>query len=129
MTTALQMTLILLTLLQVKHLFADYFLQTPRMLQNRAVYLHMGRLQHAGLHAVFSVFVFLVIGAPIVFTLVLCLVELIVHYHIDWAKGWYSQKAGHGPEDASYWRAFGADQLLHQLTYVVMIWAWAIGTL
>lgn len=129
MTPALQTALILLVLLQVKHLFADYFLQTPRMLMNRAVYLHIGRLQHAGLHAVFSVFVFLAVGAPLVFTLVLCLIEWVVHYHIDWLKGWYSEKAQDGPEDAAYWRAFGTDQFLHQMTYVVMMLAWAVHTL
>ncbi len=129
MTTALETTLILLFLLQVKHLFADYFLQTQRMLMNRAAYAHVGRAQHAGLHAVFSAVAFLVIGAPPVFTVVLCLIEWVVHYHIDWAKGVYTEKAQDGPDDASYWRAFGVDQLMHQLTYVAMIWAWISITL
>lgn len=124
MTTALETTLILLFLLQVKHLFADYFLQTQRMLMNRAVYAHMGRTQHAGLHAVFSAVAYLLIGAPPMFTIILCLIEWVVHYHIDWAKGLYTEKAQDGPEDAGYWRAFGVDQLMHQLTYVAMIWAW-----
>lgn len=129
MTTALQTTLILLVLLQVKHLFADYFLQTTRMLMNRGVYLHMGRGQHAGLHAVFSLVVFVLIGAPMAFTWILCAMEWVVHYHIDWLKGRYSEKVQDGPEDAAYWRAFGVDQLLHQLTYVAMIWAWITFTL
>ena len=119
--------LVLLTLLQVKHMLADFFLQTRRMLTGRDEYMHMGRMQHAGLHGLFSIVVFLVMGAPLVFLLVVCLVETIVHYHIDWLKGWYSAVKGHTPMDGAYWRAFGTDQLMHQLTYVVMIWVWAVS--
>ena len=125
MNSVLETALVLLVLLQVKHLFADYFLQTPRMLSGRDEYLHLGRVQHAGLHGLFSVVALLLVGAPVVFTLVLCVVEAVVHYHIDWAKGRYSANKQHGPTDAGYWRAFGTDQLLHQLTYVAMVWAWA----
>jgi hypothetical protein len=125
LTVELQTALILLTLLQVKHLFADFFLQTPRMLLGRHVYLHLGRVQHAGLHAVLSVLVFCLIGAPFFFVLVLCVFEGVLHFHIDWVKGQYSERAKDTPKEAAYWRAFGVDQLMHQLTYVAMIWAWA----
>lgn len=118
--------LMLLTLLQVKHLFADFFLQSPRMLAKRAVYLHWGRVEHAGLHAILSFVSLLIIGAPLIFSAILSVLEWIVHYHIDWAKGRHSEQKQHGPSDAGYWRAFGVDQLMHQLTYVVMLWAWAI---
>lgn len=99
-------------------------MQTPRMLAGRDEYFHIGRMQHVALHGVFSVVVFFVIGAPIFFNLVICAIETVVHYHIDWLKGWYSASKAHGPTDPSYWRAFGADQFMHQLTYVVMVWAW-----
>lgn len=124
MSAVLQTALILLALLQVKHLFADFFLQTPRMLEGRDRYIHLGRAEHAGLHGLLSLIAFLVVGAPLEFTLVLCVLEMAAHYHIDWAKGRYSVKVGDTPADASYWRAFGADQLAHQLTYLAMVWAW-----
>ncbi|MFK7836819.1 MAG: DUF3307 domain-containing protein [Sulfitobacter sp.] len=125
MDTALTTALVLLTLLQVKHLFADFFLQTPRMLAGRNEYIHVGRMQHAGLHAVFSLAVVSVVGAPLGFSIILCLIEFVVHYHIDWAKGRHSQMTQYTPNDPGYWRAFGVDQLMHQLTYVAMLWAWA----
>lgn len=125
MDITLSTALLLLIALQIKHLFADFFLQTPRMLTGRGTYLHMGRAQHAGLHAVFSFGCLMLVSAPIPFAVILCAVELVLHYHIDWAKGRYSDKVQHGPNDAGYWRAFGTDQLMHQLTYVAMIWAWA----
>ncbi len=117
--------LLLLCLLQIKHMFADYFLQTPRMLADRAIYIHAGRAQHAVIHAVGSAIAFLLIGAPAGFIMTLCIVEMIVHFHIDWGKARHSAASGCGPSDARFWRAAGIDQALHQLTYVAMIWAWA----
>lgn len=125
MTVDMQTVLVLLIFLQIKHMFADFFLQTPRMLVKRSDYIHAGRVQHAGVHAILSVVCLIAVGAPLIFVLILCLVEGIVHYHIDWVKGSHSEKSGEGPTDGGYWRAFGIDQLMHQLTYVAMIWAWA----
>lgn len=116
--------LLLFCLLQIKHMFADYFLQTPRMLSGRSVYLHMGRAQHAGVHALLSIPVFLVIGAGYGFVLALIVAEWVVHFHLDWAKARYSAARGLNPSQARFWGAFGVDQALHQLTYIVMVWAW-----
>lgn len=124
MDMALKTGLLLLTLLQVKHLFADFFLQTPRMLSNREVYLHFGRAEHALLHSVLSFLAMMIVGAPLLFSATLAALELVLHYHIDWLKGRHSEIQQHTPADAGFWRAFGTDQLAHQLTYVAMIWAW-----
>ena len=125
MPQALQTALILLVALQVKHMVADFFLQTPRMLVDRARYTHLGRTQHAAIHGGLSVVCFVVIGAPLSLVVILCAVETVVHFHIDFVKARHSDAAGHTPVDSGYWRAFGLDQLAHQLTYVAMIWAWA----
>lgn len=116
--------LLLFVLFQVKHMFADYFLQTPRMLTGRGEYWHRGRAEHAGIHAVGSIIVFLLVGTPIVFTIVICLVEWVVHFNIDWAKARYSDRKGFTPAQPGFWRAAGLDQACHQLTYVAMVWAW-----
>lgn len=129
MTAALQTALVLIALLLVKHLFADFFFQTQRMLSGRDEYVHVGRAQHAAIHGAFSFGVFVVLGTPLVFSLVICLAETVLHYHIDWAKGRHAARCQHSPTDAGYWRAFGFDQFLHQLTYVAMVWAWAFYTL
>lgn len=116
--------LLLFCLLQIKHMFADYFLQTPRMLTDRSVYLHLGRAQHAGVHAVGSAIAFFLIGAPPGFVLTICLAEWVVHFHIDWGKARHGETSGLEPSDAGFWRAAGVDQALHQLTYIAMVWAW-----
>ena len=115
--------LLLLVLFMTKHLFADYFLQTRMMLSNRGVYFHPGRGLHCLIHVVGSWIAMALVGVPLGLTIVILIAEWLAHYHIDFAKGRWSEMKDHGPEDAGYWRAFGTDQLLHQLTYVLMVWA------
>ena len=122
MSDPVAFVLALLFLLQLKHLFADFYLQTPRMLRGRGVYLHMGRAQHAGVHSVGSLVAMVLVGVPVKVAFLVALVEWVVHFHIDWAKGRWSDHTGHGPDQAGYWRAFGFDQALHQWTYLVMVW-------
>ncbi|OWU70595.1 DUF3307 domain-containing protein [Marinibacterium profundimaris] len=116
--------LILLVLLQIKHMFADFYLQTPRMLSGRETYVHLGRAEHAGVHALGSMIVFVLMGTPVLLTLLIVAAEWIVHFHIDWAKARWSMCKQHTPSEAGYWRATGADQFGHQLTYLAMAWAW-----
>ncbi|MEP1962313.1 DUF3307 domain-containing protein [Tateyamaria sp.] len=123
MTDPVLLTLVLLFLLQIKHMFADFYLQTPRMLRDRGVYLHVGRLQHAGLHGVGSLVAMVLVGVPVRLALAVSVIEWVAHFHIDWVKGLWSDHTGHGPEEAGYWRAFGVDQTAHHLTYLVMVWA------
>lgn len=125
MPDTLGTVLILICLLQVKHMFADYFLQTPKMLCGRSAYFHMGRAQHAGIHALGSAIALLIVGSHVWVLFALIAVEWVLHFHIDWGKARYSAVKGHGPNEAGYWRANGFDQALHQLTYVGMAWAWA----
>ena len=124
MSDTISILVILLVLLQVKHMFADYFLQTPRMLSGRSEYWHMGRAQHAAVHAAGSFIAFVLVGAAPGFILALVLAEWVVHFNIDWDKARYSQVRGLTPQQAGFWRAAGVDQALHQLTYVAMIWIW-----
>ncbi|MGR3760340.1 DUF3307 domain-containing protein [Roseobacteraceae bacterium NS-SX3] len=117
-------TLLLLCLLQVKHMFADFYLQTPKMLSGRSAYLHAGRAQHAGVHVLGSAAAYLLFGAPLLFILVIGLLEWIVHYHIDFGKARFSECKNLNPQQPVYWHAMGTDQALHQLTYIAMAAAW-----
>lgn len=118
--------LLLLVLFQIKHMFADFYLQTPRMLEGRETYIHRGRAEHAGVHALFSVIVFLLMGTSVMVTLVIVVAEWIVHFHIDWAKAKHSVRKKQTPAEAGFWRAMGADQACHQLTYLAMAWIWVL---
>ena len=125
MTDILESALILLVLLQVKHMFADFFLQTPRMLSGRGQYVQLGRAQHAFVHSVGSAIALVAVGTAQPLMVYIIVAEWLAHYHIDWGKGRYSDITQNTPTDAGFWRAVGFDQALHQLTYVAMIWGWA----
>lgn len=118
--------LLLFCLLQIKHMFADFFMQTPKMLDGRGQYLHMGRAQHAAVHSIGSAIVFAIIGASPVIILILVALEWVVHFNIDWWKGHMCESQDLNPAKSAYWRITGLDQALHQLTYVAMVWAWAV---
>ena len=72
---------------QIQHLVADFFLQNTKMIMGRERYWHMGRAQHAGIHAVFSLVVLAMFGAPWVVIFWMVLAEFVVHFHIDWGQG------------------------------------------
>lgn len=116
--------LVLMCLFQLKHMLADYFLQTRTMLDGRDRYAHLGRFQHAGVHAIGSFIAFFLVGASLPFIVVIVLMEWVVHFHIDWWKGRHTSGQKLTPKDAAYWRASGVDQALHQLTYVAMLGLW-----
>ena len=118
--------LVLLCLLQAKHMFADFFLQTKIMLDGRENYFHLGRFLHAGVHAAGSALAFVLVGSALAFVVPIVLIEWAVHFHIDWWKGRHTTLQKLTPEDAGFWRATGVDQALHQFTYVGMIWAWLL---
>lgn len=126
MTDLVSTVLMLFCLFLVKHMFADYFMQTPKMLNGRGQYWHLGRAHHAAIHMVGSMLVFAVVGTSLMFLLVVCFAEWIIHFHIDWAKARHSEAKGYTPIDGEFWRAFGIDQTLHGLTYVAMIWLWVV---
>ena len=117
--------LILMVLLQVKHMFADYFLQPEFMRNGRDTYLHLGRLSHAGVHAIGTVLALLVVPTALPALLLLTVADFIIHFHIDWLKARMTDGAGLTPADAGFWRAAGVDQLAHQLTYVAILAVWA----
>ncbi|MCX5512220.1 DUF3307 domain-containing protein [Kaistia algarum] len=122
MTPALTV-LAALAILQVKHLLCDFFLQTSHQIENKGTYGHPGGLIHAGIHMLGTLPVFLVYPVSLTAGAVILVVEFIVHYHIDWLKNVIGNLYGWTTRDAAYWWAFGTDQFLHQITYLVMVLA------
>jgi hypothetical protein len=108
----------LLTALFFKHFIVDFPLQWSYCYLNKGTYGHPGGLLHAGLHGVATFFVLLSFVSPAL-ALTIGLGELIIHYHIDWAKMNINKKMGWGPTThEQFWWLLGADQLLHALTYL-----------
>lgn len=98
----------------VKHWLCDYALQSGWMVAGKARLWPL--LAHAGTHAAGTLLIVLV-AAPALWWLALA--DLAVHAAIDRAKHLLSR--GLEPSNPAYWRAFGADQALHQLTHLAFV--------
>jgi len=114
----------LLILLQVKHFACDFPLQWKYQYANKGTYGHPGGFLHVGIHMIGTLIVLAIsmpkfpVGAGFILA-----VEAVAHYHIDWAKMNINAKMGWGPlTHERFWWLLGFDQLLHQLTYVWMLW-------
>jgi hypothetical protein len=110
----------LLTALTIKHFIVDFPLQPKYMYSNKGTYAHFGGILHAGLHGL-GTYICLIIFAP-EYAIYLAILDMCVHYHIDWAKMNLNKKLGWGPTThEQFWWLMGFDQLLHSLTYVLII--------
>lgn len=114
--------LILLALLQLKHFYADFVLQTYMQTVKKGVWLNPIGISHSIEHALCSLITVLVfsiwwtISLPL--ALMVVLTEAVLHYIIDFTKVKYGNKDTTKP---IFWTQFGLDQLLHQLTYIGMV--------
>lgn len=116
--------LFLTLLFSIKHFVVDYLLQKKYQYSNKGTYGHPGGLLHAGLHGV-GTFLVLMGGSLVMLPVVilLSLMDSVLHYHIDWAKTNINKKMGWGPDThEEFWWLMGLDQLLHSLTYVLIIY-------
>lgn len=116
--------LIALVLFQVKHLIADFVLQTPYQLANKGRYGHPGGILHSGIQVGGTLAVLLWAGLLWLTIATVLVVEFLIHYHLDWAKEKLGQIFALDTSKAPYWWLFGVDQTLHQLTYVGILWWW-----
>ena len=75
---------------------------------------------HASLHGLGSVVALAIFGLPILTVIMLSLIELVLHYHIDFFKEAFVRKRGWTSRDPYFWWTLAADQTLHHLTYIAM---------
>ena len=113
------MELMLLSLLLIKHYIFDFVLQTEEHIKYKGVYGDKRGIDHSMQHA-WGTAAILVVWNPSFFhvAVLLSAIEGIIHYHIDYIKMKYFQ---YEMGSRKFWLAFGADQLLHNLTYVAII--------
>ena len=110
--------IILLALFGIKHFIADFILQFDYMLGQKGTYGAEGGRDHAGIHGALTTLLLLPFINPMS-ALIFGLLDMILHYHIDWAKTNLSR--GLTPADKKFWLWLGADQCLHYLTYILII--------
>jgi hypothetical protein len=107
----------------IKHFICDFPLQMfPWMYLNKGRYLHPGGIVHAGVHGIGTLIV-LSFFFEIKLSIFYALIDMLVHYHIDWAKMNLSRHYDLKPNNSEwFWVLLGLDQLLHHLTYFSIIY-------
>ena len=112
--------LTLFLLFSVKHFVIDFICQTQYQWSNKGKYGHPGGILHAGLHGVGTAACLLAFAWEDI--LFLALLDALFHYHIDWAKMNLNTRMGWTATTSEYfWWLLGLDQLLHMMTYIVII--------
>lgn len=117
------LVLVSMAYLVVKHAIADFVFQSEIQRIQKAKYGAGGGIIHALIHIVMSAPIFLILpwaGFGRV-TLVLA-IEFAAHYHIDWFKERIVRSNGWATDSRYFWWAIGIDQMLHGLTYILLIY-------
>ena len=77
---------------------------------------------HSIKHGVATTLIFMVFFQSFEFSVIVGLIDFVLHYHIDWAKMNINKRYGYTIEMPQFWAWLGLDQLAHQLCYVLLIW-------
>jgi hypothetical protein len=106
----------------IKHLIADFLLQTSWMAKGKE-HLNgwaMPLFAHIAVHAAGTLLISLLLAPQLAW---LALVDLVVHGTIDKCKTLIQQRHRFKVEQATYWWLFGVDQTLHHLTHLAFaVW-------
>jgi len=115
--------LLLMFLLQCKHWYADFGIQTYDQTVKKGLYGDPVGISHSMDHTLWTIIALCVFAVfyPLdpVILLVISILEGVAHYHIDWFKVKYGNK---NPATPRYWAEFGLDQFAHQATYLIIVW-------
>lgn len=111
-----------LLLLFVKHFICDFPLQAnPWLYRNKGTYLHPGGIVHASIHGIGT----LLVLNPFIgsMSITFALIDMVIHYHIDWTKMNLAKHYDLQPQNSeNFWILLGFDQLLHHMTYFMIIY-------
>ena len=115
------MELALITLLLIKHIIADYFMQYGWMIKDKGNYGAWGGIAHSGWHGILTAVVLSIFNIPLLLIIILPIFDGVIHYHVYYVKSNIWKTKGYTPENQMYWITHGVDQLLHLLTYVGIV--------
>ena len=109
-------TVAALLIFLVKHLVADFFLQTSWMANGKEQPHGWLKplLAHVAVHAVATEIIFLAL-APLYWWM--GLVDFAIHFAIDRCKGLLNRAFDTDPTKTGFWWLIGIDQTLHHLTH------------
>ena len=92
------------------------------MWQNKGTWMHPGGIVHSLFHALSTMLILLFFRPELAGSL--AAFEFIIHYLIDYTKMNINRIKGWGATTHNeFWQLTGFDQLLHQFTYVIILYA------
>jgi hypothetical protein len=107
---------------ELKHFICDFVIQTQTQARKKGFYGDIAGITHAGSHIIGSIPALLILGADIQTMAILLIGEFLIHYHTDWFKARLDRTRATAGQDHVFWILFGLDQLIHQLTYIAMMY-------
>lgn len=117
----MEIILLTLVLLQIKHWYIDFVNQSNQEVASKGIYGDRQGINHSakqGLGTVLAVWI--TVGTPYLIFAVICgIIDFVVHYHVDWLKMNYGNRDIKTPQ---FWNHLGLDQMAHQLTYIFIAW-------
>ena len=114
--------ILLLVLLQTKHLLIDWIWQPPYEWQNKGTLFHPGGLIHAGKNALGTALCFWIFDFNLSALMMIFAIDFTIHYVVDYCKMNINKIFGWGPTThPQFWWLTGFDQYLHQMTYLFLV--------
>lgn len=132
---------VMLGLLVFKHWVVDFVFQSDAMIAGKGTYGDARGMLHSFQHGYGTAFVMLcgfmfawvylatgygrsTLDGPMVVMgplwCVMCgVLDAIVHYHVDYVKARWGSR---DPKTKAFWNHLGADQMVHQFTYLAIAW-------
>ena len=107
----------LLILLQIKHWFIDFYNQTNNEVKAKGEYGNLLGIWHSGKHAILTGIIFILVDLEL--AIVVCTMDFLLHYHIDWIKMNYGNR---DINDKRFWMHLGLDQFAHQICYIFYVY-------
>lgn len=114
--------LLLLVLLQVKHWYVDFVNQSMEEVHSKGIYGTGPGLWHSGKQGIGTFLAVAVVTgwSSVVYAAVVAFIDFVIHYHVDWAKININKAKNYTVETPQFWAWLGFDQLMHQLTYLLI---------
>ena len=110
-------TIAALTIFLIKHLVADFLLQTAWMAngkeQPRGWFKPL--LAHVGVHAAATALIFAALAPAYLW---MAAVDFVVHFAVDRCKGLLNRFFDNDATKTGFWWLLGIDQTLHHLTHL-----------
>lgn len=109
--------LLILVLFQIKHWYIDFVNQSEEEVAHKGTYLDWRGMKHSIKQGIWTA-VILYFFIQIEFAFFFGILDFLIHYHTDYCKMHYGNR---DIKTKQFWAQLGLDQMVHQLTYILII--------